>query len=156
MTDLPPLMRDQRKTDSEHLKLLAVFHYVMAGLSVLGLGFLFLHWLFMHSLFENPAMWKGQASGPPPKEFLAAFRWFYVFFGSALALFGVANAASGDLIRRRRGRVFSIVVAAINCVGMPFGTILGVFTLVVLLRDSVTDVYTAAAQQPPNANIPSA
>ena len=145
MTTLAPLMRDQRKIDAEHLKLLAVFHFVMAGLALLGLGFLFVHWFLMHSAFDNPAMWKNQQGGPPPKEFFAAFKWFYVIFGSCIILAGVANVASGWLIRKRRARVLSLVVAGLNCMGFPFATVLGVFAFIVLLRDSVAELYEAAA-----------
>ena len=40
MKDLPQLPRDQRQIDAGHLKLLMIFHFVAAGLSVLGLLFL--------------------------------------------------------------------------------------------------------------------
>jgi hypothetical protein len=39
-TPLPPLPRDQRKIDADHLNLLAIFHFVGAGLAVLGILFL--------------------------------------------------------------------------------------------------------------------
>ena len=142
-------MRDRRKVDADHLKLLAMFHFVMAALALVGLGFLFLHWLAIHTMFENPEMWKGQQGGPPPKEALTAFKWFYVFFGSCIILAALANAASGWLIHRRRARVFSLVVAGLNCMGFPFVTVLGVLTFVVLLRDSVAELYEAAASTPP-------
>ena len=141
MTNLPPLMRDQRKVDAEHLKLLAVFHFVIAGLAVLGLGFLFLHWFFMHSLFNNPTVWENSKQPPPPKEFFAIFKWFYVIMGLLIAGGGLANLVSGLCILRRRARVFSLVVAGFSCLAFPFGTALGVFTLVVLLRDSVVEAY---------------
>ncbi|PYV42168.1 MAG: hypothetical protein DMG06_14865 [Acidobacteria bacterium] len=31
MTELPPLLRDQRRIDAEHLKLLSIFHFVLSG-----------------------------------------------------------------------------------------------------------------------------
>jgi hypothetical protein len=46
---------------------------------------------------------------------------------------------------KRRGRIFSLIVAGLNCLCFPFGTVLGVFTFVILLRDSVVEVYEAAA-----------
>jgi hypothetical protein len=42
------------------------------------------------------------------------------------------------------------VVAGIECIVMPFGTVLGVFTLVVLSRESVKTLFAAErALQPP-------
>jgi hypothetical protein len=144
MADLPPLMRDQRKADEDHLRLLSIFHFVCAGLAVLGIGFLALHYLVFHAFLANPEIWKNQkGSVPPPREFFALFKWFYVIFGVWLVASGVANLLSGLFIGRRKYRVFSLVVAGINCIHVPFGTVLGVFTFIVLLRPSVREVYEA-------------
>jgi hypothetical protein len=146
---LQPLLRDQRKVDAEHLKLLAVFHYVLGGLAVVGLGFLFMHWLLMNTFMGNPEMWQqqgGKGPPPPPKEFFAIFKWFYLFIGTMIVVSGVANVVSGLSIRARRWRVFSLIVAGINCLCFPFGTVLGVFTFVVLLRESVAEAYEAAGK----------
>ena len=53
MNELPPSIRDPRKTDADHLKLLAVFHYVVAGFAVLGIGFLILHYTMMSHFMLN-------------------------------------------------------------------------------------------------------
>ena len=45
--------------------------------------------------------------------------------------------------------MFSLVVAALDCMGFPFATVLGVFTFIVLLRDSVAELYEAAASATP-------
>ena len=144
MAELPPLMRDQRKADADHLRLLAIFHFIVAGLAIVGLGFLFAHYAVMHAVIANPGMWKNQkGGGPPPEQFFALFKWFYLFFGAFLVAGGLGNLISGFFIRQKKNRIFSLVVAGINCVQFPFGTVLGVFTLVVLLRDSVREVYEA-------------
>ncbi len=147
MTDLPPLLRDQRKVDAEHLKLLAIFHFVLGGLALTGLIFLFLHWLIMHSVFANPTMWKDAKGGPPPQEFFAIFQWFYIFMGVFIVTIGVGNALSGWCILKRKARTLSLVIAGLNCLGFPFGTALGVFTLVVLLRESVAEMYQVNQKQ---------
>ncbi|MGD0479812.1 MAG: hypothetical protein ABSA42_06545 [Terracidiphilus sp.] len=142
MAELAPLMRDQRKVDADHLRLLEIFHFVFAGLALVGIGFLGLHYAFMHALFSNPAMWQNQkGGGPPPGQFLAAFVWVYFVLGALLIVAAIANLASGLFIRRRMCRIFSLIVAGVNCIQIPFGTTLGVFTIVVLLRDSVRELY---------------
>jgi len=146
---LQPLLRDQRKVDADHLKLLAVFHYVLGGLAVLGLGFLFLHWFMFHAIVGNPELWKdasGKGATPPPQQMLTLFRWFYSFMGVVLVAACAANIVSGLSIQSRRRRIFSLVVAGLNCLCLPFGTVLGVFTFVVLLRESVVEVYEAAGR----------
>jgi hypothetical protein len=90
-------------------------------------------------------MWKNAKNGaqPPPKEFFAIFKWFYAFMGTMTVGAGLANLISGFCILRRRARTFSLIIAGVSCLGFPFGTVLGVFTLVVLLRDSVREEYEA-------------
>lgn len=148
MSELPPLLRDQRKVDADHLRLLAIFHYVMAGLALLGLGFLFLHYALMHFVMCNPEIWKNQKGGPPPEQFFALFKWFYLVMGVLLVAGCVVNLLSGRFIGHKTHRMYSLIIAGINCLQFPFGTMLGVFTFVVLLRDSVREAYEAQAAQP--------
>ena len=47
------------------------------------------------------------------------------------------NLYSGLFLRKQTHRTFSLVVAGLDCLLIPWGTVLGVFTIVVLTRDSV-------------------
>ena len=125
------------------MKLLAIFHFVGAGMALLATLALCVHFAVFHFFFDNPKMWENQKQGMPPREFFAAFKWFYLIFG--IWFFGSAmlNVISGFCLRARKGRTFSFVVAGVNCLHIPFGTTLGVFTIIVLLRDSVRDLYEA-------------
>jgi hypothetical protein len=143
MSDLPPLLRDQRKIDADHLKLLSIFHFVGAGLALLGILFVLGHYAIFRTFFSNPKMWDNQKQGAPPAEFFAIFKWFYLAFGVWFFSSCVLNLISGLCIRAKRYRTFSLVVAAINCLHIPLGTVLGVFTLIVLIRDSVRELYEA-------------
>lgn len=130
---------DPGDRDLGHLRLLAVFHFVMAALGALGLLFLIGHYALMHMVME--AAPQTASNGPSPAEVLAMLRWMYWVLGAAGLLFAAGNLLSGLYLRRQVHRGFSLVMAAINCVQMPLGTILGVFTLIVLLRDSVRRRY---------------
>jgi magnesium-transporting ATPase (P-type) len=144
MTELLPLMRDQRKTDADHLRLLAIFHYIVAGLTIIVLCFLFLHYAVMHAFIANPEIWKNQNNTTPPfEQFFEIFKWFYIFVGGILVIAGACNLFSGLFIQKKKNRLFSLVVAGINILQLPFGTLLGVFTFIVLLRDSVREAYEA-------------
>jgi hypothetical protein len=149
MTSSPPPLRDQRIVDAEHLKLLSIFHFIVAGFAVIGLGFLFLHWFMVHSIMDNPSLWKNQKGGPPPKQFFAIFKIFYLVVGVALLLNALGNLISGVFLRRRIHRIFSLVVAGFNCLAFPFGTMLGVFSILVLVRDSVREVYAPSMPKIP-------
>jgi hypothetical protein len=135
-------MRDQRKTDADHLRLLSIFHFIGAGLALLGLGFLGVHYLLFHAFLDNPDLWKNQkGSVPPPREFFTIFKWFYIVGGAWFVTSGILNLLSALFLNKRINRTFSLVVAVFNCVHIPLGTVLGVFTIIVLLRPSVREVY---------------
>jgi hypothetical protein len=159
MTELTPLYRDQRKIDADHLRLLTVFHFIGAALSVVGILFVVGHYAFFHAFILNSSQWAGHKQPPPPPQVFAIFKWFYVIVALWFILSGVANLISAFCLRARKGRTFSLAVACLNLLHMPLGTLLGAFTLVVLLRDSVREAYeaqaTASAGQPPRGAAPS-
>lgn len=144
-------VRDQSVIDREHIRLLSIFHFVAAGMAFVALLFLVGHYALMSVFLNNPEMWKnakGGPQGPDPAMVMGFFRWFYLIFGAWCLASAVLNLLSGLYMRRLKNRVFSLVVAAIDCLHMPFGTILGIFTLIVLCRESVARAY---AEQPPTA-----
>src|SRR6266481_8638815 len=123
--------------DEEHLRLLAIFHYIVAGLAALfscfpllytGMGALFI-WASQH---PNP-----KQHGEPPPEFLG---WIFIGLGSFLFLLGMAMATwilmAGRSLDKRTRYWLAFIVACIECIFIPFGTILGVFTIIVLSRQS--------------------
>ncbi len=141
---LPPdvAAQGQQRKDREHIKLLAIFHFVFAGLALVGVGFLGVHYAIMHTVFSNPEMWKSQHQAMPPKAFLDAFIWFYLFMGILLLTGLVLNVLSGVFLLQKRNRLFSLIIGGLNCLQIPFGTALGVFTILVLSRDSVHQLYS--------------
>lgn len=141
MNESPPLPRNQRKVDADHLNLLAIFHFVGAGLGLLGVLFLLGHYMVMHEILTNPKLMANQKQGPSPAEIFAILKWVYVIAGGWFVVSGILNVISGCCLRARKGRTFSLVAAVINCLHIPLGTVLGVFTLIVLLRDSVRELY---------------
>jgi hypothetical protein len=44
--------------------------------------------------------------------------------------------------------MFSFVMAAVMCMFVPFGTILGVFTIIVLSKESVLRLYGSSTHSP--------
>jgi hypothetical protein len=150
---IPPMAAlpiNQRNVDEDHLNLLAIFHFVVAAMTLMGILFLFAHYMMMHFIFTNPDIWKDQKGGPPPEAIFSIFIIFYIIAGAILVVIGVMNVMSGLFIRVRKNRTFSLVVAGIDCLQFPFGTILGVFTFVVLFRESVTAIYERAALRSPS------
>jgi hypothetical protein len=139
----PPSGDAQRIIDNEHLKMLSIFHYVLAGFAFAGLLFLCLHFLIVTAVFTSPGIFNSPKnhSGPPVAFLLPFFMVFYLVFGGMLVTAGVLNLLSANFLRQRTHRTFSLVVAGLNCMQIPFGTALGVFTIMVLTRLSVREQY---------------
>jgi hypothetical protein len=125
--------------DEEHLNLLAIFHYILGGLTALFACVPLIQMAFGLAILAGAF----EGSGAPP-EFLG---WLFVVFPACLAVFGWILAgcmiAAGRKLQTHRARTFCLVVAGFECVLMPYGTVLGVFTIVVLMRDSVRELFEA-------------
>jgi hypothetical protein len=78
----------------------------------------------------------------PPPPMLG---WFFIAFGVLFFLAGLAMAIcillAGQSLSRRCHYWFVFVVACIECMFIPFGTILRVFTVIVLSRESVKHCF---------------
>ena len=67
---------------------------------------------------------------------------FFILLGW---VFAVLVLVAGRLIARRKYYTFCFVVACVECLFMPFGTVLGVFTILVLNRQSVKELFNPRA-----------
>ena len=134
--------------DAEHLRLLALFHFIKGGLDLLVVGMAIIQFTFMSAMFTRMKYSPGFKKDPPPEFFFDFFIGIILFFGLVHLVSAVLNVMVGFFLEKRRHRTLSLVVAGLNCLHMPIGTLLGVFTIIVLNRDSVRAKFaaTAAAQ----------
>jgi len=140
-SDFPPLYKDQRIEDRKHLKLLSWAHYGFAGMLALGLVVLFLHYWILSHFLSSPWLVPNGCAKSPPLDIFHLLRWVYLVLGILIALGAVANALSGWFIAKRKYRTFTLVVNILNFPQMPFGMGLAIFTYIVLVRDSVVELY---------------
>ncbi len=135
-----PLPSSQQILDNEHLKLLSIFHYVKGGITALFACIPIIHVVFGLVLIVAPRLF-GHGSDQPP-TFLG---WFFVILGFFIIFLGWTVAVlvliAGRCIARRRHYTFCFVVACLECLSVPFGTVLGVFTILVLNRQSVKALF---------------
>jgi hypothetical protein len=130
------------RTDQEQLRLLAIFHYVVGGL-IVAFSCLFVVYIVMGVMFVvAPEFFEGRGDKNPPPVFLG---YFMAGIGSLFLLTGWTAGGltvySGRCLAARARRMLSLVTAGIICLFMPFGTVLGVLTIIVLCRDSVRRLY---------------
>jgi len=141
------LWSSKMNRDLEHLQLLAIFHYVVAGLGGLC-SFFPLLYTTIGVIFIFAARHGTSKPGVDlPPEFLG---WIFAALGSLLFLMGIAMAIfiliAGHSLALRKRYSFAFVMACIECLFVPFGTILGVFTIVVLSRESVRGLFSTASR----------
>lgn len=142
----PPVLQGRPiSNDLEHLRLLAIFHFMGAGLALLGLIFLAVHFTIMHAMVRfaaaNQPMVQNGRPVPSPDALIAIFQIFYFLGAVWFITSGVLNVISGFCLRARTNRTFSLIVGGFNCLHLPLGTALGIFTIIVLARNSVRELY---------------
>jgi len=106
--------------DAEHLRLLAIFHYVVAGLAAL-FSFFPLLYTTIGTIFIFVARHGTPKPGEElPPEFLG---WIFVVVGALLFLLGIAMAIciliAGRSLSRRKGYSFALVMAVLNVSFFP-------------------------------------
>jgi hypothetical protein len=134
----------QSVIDAGHLRALAICHYVWGGL-VIALSSIFIFHVVMGIAIMSGAVPATQPGEPPPQLIGLVF----VLMGGCGVLLGwttgILNILSGRGISRHRSRMLTLVMAGINCISIPFGTLLGVFTFIILSRPSVKMMYDQAS-----------
>lgn len=135
-----PLFELQLESYAGKIKALGILWFVYAGLSLLaGLAGL----AFMRAIFFGgfgPWMHPWMHGTPPPTWLFPAimpFIWILVVVRTGLAV----AAGWGLLEHAQWGRIVAIIAAVLSLIKFPFGTALGIFTLVVLLGYQNTRLY---------------
>jgi divalent metal cation (Fe/Co/Zn/Cd) transporter len=132
----------QSVIDTEHLKLLRWGYFLSAGVTACFSMF-GLFYAGMALLITSLPVKEGQDA--PPEQ----IAWIFAIVGIGITVVMLAVAAAklkvAKALRERTSRTFCYVVAVITMFGMPYGTLLGVFTLLVLSRPSVAQAFGADA-----------
>lgn len=80
--------------------------------------------------------------GPPPD----LVGWFFMAFAGGFIVLGLTVATcvalAGRFLARRKHYLFCLIVAGVTAaMCMPFGTMLGVFSIIVLVRPAVKEAF---------------
>ena len=128
--------------DQQHLRLLSISHYVVAGLAGLFSLLPILHLV----------IGLGMASGAleTNDEWASVLGILFALVAVVMIVLGltfaVCLALAGRFLAARRNRTYCLVMAGLACMFVPFGTVLGVLTIIVLMRDSVRELFEGAAR----------
>lgn len=127
-----------------HLQILSVFHYVVAGLAALfalipvvhlGIGIGILTGAF------------GSSSHGPDARFVGVL---LIGLAVGIILCGWAFAScvflAGRFLSSYRHYTYCLAMAGVECIFTPFGTVLGVFTIILLTRRDVRARFEGQVQ----------
>lgn len=126
--------------DVEHLNLLKIFWYIMAGLQVLGLLGGCCYAALGIPMANMAGGGRGGGAGEP-----AMVAATFMGIGGCLALFSCVFAYLNYLVAKglqeRRRLTLIYVMAGLACLSFPLGTALGVFTFIVVARPQVKAAF---------------
>jgi hypothetical protein len=145
MNPIPPQMPTAAPApaydrDHEHLKLLAIFWYVWGGLMALGVcGSLVYVGLGVMMLLAPPPT--NSPNDPPPEVLAGIFLGVGAVVLVLTIVMGGLSILTGRSLATQQRRTLCYVMAALACLSIPLGTVLGVFTFVVLGRPAVAQMF---------------
>ncbi len=133
--------------DAEHLRLLSIFYYVYAGLVACITCVFALVLLVSLIQLVNPEFLSPDHAKPDDIPEVG----FIIFCGGLTllgALFITYLINVGGCLSRRKRYTSCLVIAGVCCALFPIGTVLGVFSLIVLARSSVKALFDGALIPP--------
>ena len=130
-----------KEQDEQHLSLLSIFHFIVGGMTGL-----FSCLPIFHLAFGIAIICGALDSAGGTKDHIPHFiGWFLALFALVFILIGwsltITIISAGLKLKRRKNWLYCMIIAGIECVMFPFGTVLGVFTIIVLMRDSVKMLF---------------
>jgi len=139
----PSIVDRESIINEEHLRLLSIGNYITGGLHIAFASLFIFHFVFLLVIASHPHMFPPTApgrNGPPEVLFhiLTGLIGAFILIGWA---FGALTIYAGRCIKARSRRTFCLVMAAINTLSIPFGTIVGVCSFMVLCRPGVRRLY---------------
>ena len=127
--------------------MLSLFHYIVGAMTAMFACFPIIHLVVGLGIVSGRFGEPKQSEGFPDQ----LFGWAFVLAAGAAILIGWTLAActviAGRSIAQRRRYLFCLVVAGVMAaMCMPFGTVLGVFTIIVLMRPSVKREFGVSSE----------
>jgi hypothetical protein len=124
--------------DEEHLKLLSIFHYIAGGI----VGF----FAILHLIIGIATILDCSSRGLSPPFGLI----FYIMMLGSITLgwsLAICLIISGRCLTRRKCYKFCFATACVSCLLMPYGTVLGVFTIIELMRPTVKKLFKGTSSE---------
>lgn len=132
--------------DEYHLDLLGTLHWVLAGIAAVAGLFPILH--ITIGFIVIVASVAGEGAEPGSRGMGVLMGVMFIGIGTAIIVMSWVVAyclyLSGKYLKAHTNHTFCMVIAVLICFSFPLGTALGVFTILVLIRPSVRQMFGVA------------
>jgi 4-amino-4-deoxy-L-arabinose transferase-like glycosyltransferase len=129
-------------TTPHDLRLLSIGYFIQGGI-VTSFGLLALCYLAFFEVMFTAVQNGSQAN--PQNQMPPGVLYALGAIGTAVVLVmlasGICLLYSGSALRKRKRKTFVLIMAALNCLSVPYGTVLGVFTFLVLQRPEAKELF---------------
>lgn len=128
-----------KNENEQYLKLLSIFHYVVGGLAGLFACFPIIHFVVgLTMLFSGFTQSAEAAPFALVGILFTSIAGMIILFGWA---FAICMILAGRYIAQRKKHMFCMVMAGVECMFTPFGTVLGVFTIILLSKPEIKALF---------------
>ena len=129
--------------DLQHLKLLSIFYYIVGALIAFVSCFALIYLILGIVFVAAPPPSAGE---PPPP----ALGWIFIVLSCGVMVLGwtwaVALMFAGWFLGRCRHYLYCLVLGCSTLLFQPLGTVLGVFTIILLVRPNVKRLFETDGQ----------
>lgn len=137
--------------DVEHLRLLHIAFYTMAGMSAFFSLFTMMYMAIGGVIVSGILSGIASTTNNIPPQ-IGQLGWIFGVIGFFLLAIGVGITVllflAGKNLQQRRHRVFCLVMAGLCCLQIPWGTVIGICAINVLNRPSVIALFDGPSVPP--------
>jgi hypothetical protein len=127
-------------TERSQLKTLGIFYFALSGLTFFTAVLTVVQALFFSRFFNSTS-----APMPLQDEFGPLFAGFFVGMMVLLLVFyltgAIIMAIAGVNLRNSTRYTFCLIASVVTCLYFPLGTALGIFSVILLQKDSVKALF---------------
>jgi hypothetical protein len=131
----------QEIIDTEHLRLLRIGYFISAATNLIWVFFPLIY-VVMGALIFFGGFNGAKPSEAPPRGIGLVIMSIGIAISLIMAAFTVLKLLTARAIGKRRSKGLIFATAAISCLGVPWGTALGVLTFLVITRPSVASQFS--------------
>jgi hypothetical protein len=134
----------EERTNTEHLNLLSIFYFAFGGLSLLGAFILFIYMLIIGLVFSNSHVQESiqtQPEGAIVGTVFSVLSVVFIILFVFILVVGILQIIAGFRLRQKRSKGLILTAAILALLSFPLGTVLGVFTIIILSRPVVDQMF---------------